>query len=86
MRDTGSCLYVRIRGVTDSCMLTFCATGPHPRCFFHRGGVRALSSDKFQEILRPCFTYGSAKTGGLHSVAFGCLKMWGSQLISFTHV
>jgi hypothetical protein len=59
-------------------MLTFCATGPHPRRFFHRGGVRALSSDEFQETVRLCFTFRRAKTGGLHSVEFGCLNMWGS--------
>lgn len=64
-------LYVRNVGLMDSCKLILCVTGSHPRCFFHRGGVRALSSDEFQEVLRSCFIYRNTKTGGLHSVAFG---------------
>ncbi len=55
----------------DSRKLIFCVTGSHRRCFFHRGGVRALSSDEFQEVLKSCFIHRNAKTGGLHSVAFG---------------
>jgi hypothetical protein len=66
-----TCFSLRNVGLTDSCKLTLCATGSQPCCFFYRGGVRALSSDEFQEVLRSCFIYRYAKTGRLHSVAFG---------------
>jgi hypothetical protein len=81
-----SCYTWRNVGFMDSCKLILCVTGSHPRCFFHRGGVRALSSDKFQEVLRSCFTYRNTKTGGLHSVAFGFKNVGVITDFFYTHL
>jgi len=67
-------------------MLTPRATGPNDSCFFYRGGMRALFSDEFEEILKFYFTSKCATTGGMHNVESQSSKMWGSQLIPFTNV